>query len=89
MELEDLKSGDTFRFADSPVMPGNPLVGLYEYYGHGWYGRPYSGGPWCEPGRKRREVISASKEERQLYNEYVLGLHKRLEDKAAAMMNEG
>jgi len=78
MDLEDLKSGDVFRLADDPVFPESPVSGLYEFYGHGWYGRPYSGGPWCEPERKPREVIAATDTERQLYNEHVIKLHEQM-----------
>ena len=37
--LRDLKDGDWFAFAKHPEY-------VYRYQGNGWYGRPYSGGPW-------------------------------------------
>lgn len=43
MTLRDLKTGDWFEFADRPV---GRFVREYCYYGNGWFGRPYSGGPW-------------------------------------------
>ncbi len=42
MTFRELRCGDCFRFE------GNETV--YEHRGNSWYGRPYSGGPWCEPG---------------------------------------
>ena len=41
MGLWQLKTGDLFAEAGALV--------TCEYYGNGWYGRPYSGGPWHVP----------------------------------------
>ena len=38
MRLRDLGPGDIFRF--------EPHGDRYRYNGNGWYGWPYSGGPW-------------------------------------------
>ena len=41
MQLRDLKTGDLFAKAGELITS--------TYYGNGWYGRPYSGGPWHVP----------------------------------------
>ena len=81
MDLEDLEPGTVFRFADTEVIPVLPLAGLVEYYGHGWYGKPYDRGvrTSCEPNRQPRQVIVASDSERHLYNEHVIKLHSQHE----------
>ena len=78
MDLEDLEPGNVFRLTNEPIFPETPVDGLYEFYGHGWYGRPYSGNPRCEPGRKPRGVIMATNAEQQLYNEHVIKLHEQM-----------
>ncbi len=40
MKAKDIKAGQVFRF-------GAPGSEPWEYRGNGWYGRPYSGGPYC------------------------------------------
>jgi len=75
--MRDLNVGDVFRFANQTIVPEFPVGGLYEYHGHGWYGRPYSGGPWCEPWESTKEVVLASDEERMLYNNHVVRLHQK------------
>ena len=41
MQLRDLKTGDLFAKAGELITA--------TYCGNGWYGRPYSGGPWHVP----------------------------------------
>lgn len=41
MRLWQLRVEDLF------AKPGEIVT--YEYYGRGWFGRPYSGGPWHQP----------------------------------------
>ena len=41
LRLRDLPCGAWFSFVDSPNFE-------YQANGNGWYGRPFSGGPWCE-----------------------------------------
>lgn len=41
LRFKDLKTGDFFVFASTPEKSYS-----YEYRGNGWYGIPYSGGPW-------------------------------------------
>lgn len=41
MNLRSLPTEAYFRFVNN----GDPSV-VWVYYGNGWYGRPYSGGPW-------------------------------------------
>ena len=79
MDLEELKPGDVFRLANQPAINPNrdPFRGFFEYYGHGWYGRPYSGNALCSPERRRREVIPATTEEQMTYNHQVLNLHQK------------
>ena len=55
LRLRDLTSNDVFRFADRDT--------IFEYHGNGWYGRPYSGGPWnCDDNPS---VIQLEGEERE------------------------
>lgn len=44
IKFRQLKTGDTFRFAD-PAQSQTER----EYRGNGWYNVPYSGGPWLIP----------------------------------------
>lgn len=39
MYFRDLRTGDRFQFGIAQSV-------TYEYRGNGWYGLPYSGGPW-------------------------------------------
>lgn len=39
MHFRDLRTGDCFQFSIAQTA-------MYEYRGDGWYGWPYSGGPW-------------------------------------------
>jgi hypothetical protein len=59
MRLRDLQFGDRFKFH-----PGDRDV--YEYRGNGWYGLPYSGGPWHCEGNP--EVLDGQPEPQWLYS---------------------
>ena len=70
MTFRELWCGACFRFEGSET--------VYEHRGNGWYGRPYSGGPWCEPGNPRVFLCTLEEEEhyrqweRQIHAEYAL-----------------
>lgn len=45
MKIHDLKVGDLFHFDTD-----SNQTGPWEYRGNGWYGWPYSGGPYYSDG---------------------------------------
>lgn len=54
-QFRELKCGDLFVFADRPQK-------VYEYDGNGWYGWPYSGGPWHRDGNPQVFYLSLENE---------------------------
>ena len=62
MTLRELTTGDVFYFAEGK-RAGSP----YRYHGNGWFGWPYSGGPWHTHDNPR--VFFASLEETEHWNQ--------------------
>lgn len=56
MTLRDLHEGDIFRFRSSP--PSAKWI----YRGNGWYGLPYSGGPYYGTDGAEVELIAGADE---------------------------
>lgn len=60
MNYQTLKTGQWFRFLDPDRSPA-----IWQYRGNGWFGRPYTGGPWHIKDNPRVEVVVSEPKEYQ------------------------
>lgn len=62
--LNAIPAGAWFRFPGDPTSePGHRWDGAFQSNGNGWYGRPYSGGPWHID--RTTQIVPCSPEECQ------------------------